>query len=235
MYVGIFMLVGLATLGVVKFRQLKQKARRQQLVEYQLRALKNQIDPHFTFNIINSISLVVATGDIQTAQEYLDKLAKLLRAVLDHSDRAFVSVDAALETVRVYLDLEKIRFKEKLEWRIEVDPKADVSVFIPRMMLQQFVDNALRHGLRHKEGTGRIDVRVFKQGADLCVEICDNGIGRAEAKKLNTGNTGNGTVIMQEMLKAYNDLYETKIEVKIRDLGSRQKPEGTCVKITING
>lgn len=173
-------------------RQIKREANRamrirQELVELESRALRAQMNPHFLFNALNSIQECVITDKTEAACEYLSKFARLLRLILENSEAEFVPVDRELEGLRLYLELESLRFDHGLEYRIEVDPAIDrVHTLMPPMLIQPYVENALWHGLAQKQGDRRVSVTIRRDDASLICTIEDNGIGRSRAAALRS-------------------------------------------------
>ncbi len=151
----------------------------QQLAEVQLAALRSQMNPHFIFNALNSIKKFVIANEPINAEKYLGKFSKLIRTILDNSRSGMVTVEKEVQLLQLYLDLEQLRFGERLSYSIEVDEsinKGDTQ--IPSMIVQPFVENAMLHGIMHRDNGGKVTV-VFSNHADwLQITIEDNGVGR---------------------------------------------------------
>ena len=126
------------------------------LTELEMQALKAQINPHFVFNCLNSIKGFIFEKDFKQADKYLDKFSDLMRSTIDNSDASIISLQSEMNYLDNYLQLEKLRFEEKFDYRIEVDTDIDnEKIFVPAMLLQPYVENAIRHGMRvleHKKG-----------------------------------------------------------------------------------
>ena len=123
-----------------------------QLTELQLAALRGQMNPHFIFNALNSIKKFVLTNDAANADKYLGKFSKLIRSILDNSRSGIISLKKEVEMLTLYLELEKLRFGEKLSYDIFLDISLqEGSIFIPTMIVQPFVENAILHGIMHKD------------------------------------------------------------------------------------
>lgn len=172
----------------VKNNQLKELAVEKQITDLKLENLRTQMNPHFIFNALNSIQEYIVLNRKEEASDYLGKFADLIRTYLDHSSRGFITVAEERDCLDMYLDLEKLRFEEKLEYTIDTSKLSSPERYqIPTMLVQPYVENAIKHGLLHKKENRELHVS-FKRSADesgkiTCV-IRDNGIGRAKAKAL---------------------------------------------------
>ncbi len=180
--------VGLATLamalGVMGYHQ--NKLRRQKLrherdkARSELRALRAQMNPHFIFNALASINDYVADNERDLASSYLTKFAMLMRLVLENSRETEVTLAKDLKALELYMELEQLRMNGKFQFLIELAPALDPEqVMVPPLALQPFVENAIWHGIAHKEGSGRVDISIKQQAGRLVVTIVDNGVGIA--------------------------------------------------------
>jgi two-component system, LytTR family, sensor kinase len=171
--------------GHEKYRQQKQLALQSalqlselktQLATAQLVALKNQLQPHFLFNTLNSIVALVRLQQSAPAEDMLEQLADLLRCVLRDSDAQEVSLGDELEMIRRYISIEQVRFQGRLQVEIDVKPELIRSgVRVPNMCLQPLVENAIRHGISRSTAVGRVHIRVARLGNSLKIEVHDNG------------------------------------------------------------
>ena len=212
----------------------------QKIAETEMAALRAQMNPHFIFNCLNSIQFFTAQNDSERASEYLTKFSRLIRLVLENSKSERVSLQNELETLRLYLDMEAMRFQQKVRYEIQVSNEIDTeSLQIPPLLLQPFVENAIWHGLMHKEEGGTVTVSVHHpQPNRLRVEVTDNGIGRAKAaeykSKSATKNKSLGMKLTAERIELINQLYHTHTQVQVDDLiDERGQPAGTRVIIEI--
>ena len=142
-----------------------------------------------------------------------------MNITLRDADRASRTIELELEYVRLYLELEKMRFGDKLEYQLEIDPHVNQQKEIPNMLMQTWVENAIKHGIRHKEGIGTIRVAVINRnstGFSVCVE--DNGIGRTKAKEMATTGSGQGLKILNEQITIYNQVNKFKISMTSSDI-----------------
>jgi LytS/YehU family sensor histidine kinase len=158
------------------------------LTELEMQALKAQINPHFVFNCLNSIKGFIFDRDYAQADKYLDKFSDLMRSTIDNSDASIISLQSEISYLDNYLQLEKLRFEEKFNYKIEVAADIDKEqFFVPAMLLQPYVENAIRHGMRFLENRmGQININVNKENNFLVCEIDDNGIGREKAAELKS-------------------------------------------------
>lgn len=169
--------------GHEKYRQQKQLALqselqlsdlRTQLATAQLAALKHQLQPHFLFNTLNSIMALVRRHESAPAEQMLERLGDLLRCVLRDSNAQEVSLGHELELVRLYLEIEQVRFRERLQVEIEVKPELLKSM-VPNMCLQPLVENAIHHGIGSSSALGKVLIKSTKSGDSLRIEVHDNG------------------------------------------------------------
>ena len=185
----IFAVVLLGLLGAVAFGFYiyRQRQERRQ-TELELANLRAQINPHFIFNCLNSIYRYTKERDTDTAAKYLQKFSSLLRLVLENSRSEKITLARDLEALQLYIDIEALRFKEKLQFSLEMDPEIDPTFLqLPGMLIQPHVENAIWHGLMHRESGGRITVRVTQPAENLLrIEVEDTGIGRTAAAKMES-------------------------------------------------
>lgn len=210
------------------------------LAEMEMAALRAQMNPHFIFNCLNSIKLYTIENDSQRASAYLTKFSRLIRLVLENSRSEKVTLKNELNALELYLQLEAMRFKDKLHFIIHVEAELDAdSIEIPPMLLQPYVENAIWHGLMHKREGGSVLVKVVALHEDcLQVRITDDGIGRANAAGLKsksvTSNKSFGMKVTGERISIINQLYHTNTQVAVKDLvDSEGNAAGTEVILNI--
>jgi len=188
--------------------QIKLEEQERLLLNARMTALQNQINPHFLFNTLNSVSSLVRFAP-DTARELILKLAKILRRLL-HSSDAFVPLQEEIDFIDNYLDIEVVRFgRDKLRVFKELDP-ASLEVMVPSMLLQPLVENSIKHGLSTKLEGGSIFLRSRLADADLTIEVEDDGVGMGSAQLLEKptglGEGGIGMANIAERLKVlYGD------------------------------
>lgn len=222
-------------------KENKEAEFQRRLGDISLSALRSQMNPHFIFNCLNSIKLYTTQNDTMAASDYLTKFSRLIRLVLENSRNDRISLASELDALRLYIEMEAMRFKEKLQYDISVEKNVDMDyIEIPPLLLQPYVENAIWHGLMQKEEGGRIDIHVGIQPGEsmLLVTITDNGIGRARSKELMsktaTKHKSYGMKVTSERLALINQVYKTGTDVIIDDLMDKEgHPAGTKVTIQI--
>lgn len=210
----------------------------QQIAEVELNALKAQMNPHFVFNCLNSINTYIILNDPQSASNYLSKFSKLIRKVLDASRSELIPLKDELETLQYYIDLEKMRYSDKFTVEYHTDFRLDMdNIEIPPMMIQPFVENAIWHGLMHKEASdGKLFVGFyFVEPNRVRFVIEDNGVGREKSSEINhmkrvKTHKSHAMNVTDERIAIMAERYQIKIDKTILDLkDSVGKPLGTRV------
>lgn len=229
MIMGILWLLSL----VQRKYMLRRIESEKRLTALQVKALKNQITPHFTLNVLNSIGSLYASDKKEQADMALGKFAKLLRTALLSSDNVAVALKDEIFFVRNYLELEKIRLNGRLNYRFDIDESILQSTRIPKMMLHTFVENAIKHGIRHmdEKHKGLVEIKMISSKEWLIVNIEDNGIGLEKAAELTTNSTKQGLQILDEAFRLYKQLENRSIQYKIGN--STTHSSGTCVTIKL--
>ena len=186
-------------------------------------ALASQINPHFLFNTLTSISSLIRSQP-ETARMLIVKLSVLLRRLL-RSQEHFISLREELEAIDEYLDIESIRFGPRLRIEKSIDP-ASLNVVVPSMLLQPLVENAIRHGLAPKVGEGRITIRSVRENGHAIIDVIDNGVGvgRTQAERVRAGGIGLRNV--NERLRV---IYGANYQLQLDSVPG----EGTCARIVI--
>ncbi len=178
----------------IRMRSFKAKAAiKQQLAELEAKAIRAQMNPHFIFNSLNAIQESIVTEKVDAAYDYLSRFSKLLRMVLDNSEKNLIPLSSELETIRLYLSLEALRFSQSFSYIIEVDEQVDKDdIYIPSLLLQPFAENAIWHGLINKEGEKKLLLHFDEKNGSLECVIQDNGVGRARATEIKQQKLGAG-------------------------------------------
>ncbi len=207
--------------------------------ELTMQALRAQMNPHFIFNSLNSIQSFILQNDSVQATAFLAKFSKLVRLILQNSQTPFITLDNELESLRLYLELEALRFNNHFSYYIAYPPDMEISVVkVPPLIIQPYVENAIWHGLMHKTETGRLDIIISEEEDCLSIQIADNGIGRKEsallAGKTPTRYKAMGMRITADRISILNQAYHNKPSVRILDLVDEQgNATGTEVTIKI--
>ena len=155
------------------------------LSQAQLQALRMQLNPHFLFNTLNSVSSLMYT-DVDAADAMLARLSELLRLTVDRDLQQEIPLAEELELVRRYLDIEQIRFEERLRVTIDVDPEAMQAV-VPSLALQPLIENAIHHGIAPRREGGSIEIRAARDDGRLCLSVADDGIGARQQPRERVG------------------------------------------------
>lgn len=203
------------------YRQGKMKAKQKAAVLEQ-KLLRSQMNPHFIFNSLVAIQSYIYKNEAVLAGDFLARFAELIRFALESSRNEFLSLDKEIRMMRIYLELQKLRFENLFDYSLIVDEELEPeSATIPPMFAQPFVENAIEHGLRHLESGGLIEIR-YQQLDECCVRITisDNGIGRAKANKIKkkTNHQSLAIDITRERLEILSGKFKRKYSFKIRDL-----------------
>lgn len=212
----------------------KKNALERKNFELERNALANQMNPHFIFNSLGSISGFVAENEKEKAIEYLGVFSKLIRYNLEQSREQLVSVDQEARMLRVYLHLQQLRFDHKFNYAVEVGEEVDATVALPPMFIQPFVENAILHGVVPKEGKGNILVTFELNDADelVCI-IADDGIGITESKKrksiFETKKKSLAMTITEERKEILNSKNEEKIRIHVHENSGEKS--GTTVEL----
>ena len=208
--------------------------------EMEMKALRAQMNPHFIFNCLTSINRYIVKSDHKTASNYLTKFAKLIRLILDNSAEEYISLDTEEQTLRLYIDMELLRFDHAFEYEISNDEAVETeSISIPPMLIQPYVENAIWHGLLHKQDQGKLYVRFERNGNNsLIVKVEDNGVGRQKAKELEGNHDfkkkSYGMQISKDRIEIINRLYKYKTSVNVIDLKDQNDdPSGTRIVLEI--
>jgi ligand-binding sensor domain-containing protein len=210
-----------------------------QLSEIQMQALRAQMNPHFLFNSLNSIKYFAISKSKDETAAYLSKFAMLVRAILNNSKERTISLKDELDALQLYIEIEHLRLEGKFEYNIDIDSGIHIrQAQIPPMILQPYVENAIWHGLMHKDGKGRLLVQVKDLGQTIQCIIEDNGIGRARSEEIRKKQTDHkksvGMQITGDRIALINKIYRIDTQVHIIDLADADgNAKGTRVVINI--
>jgi ligand-binding sensor domain-containing protein len=210
------------------------------LANNELKALRAQMNPHFIFNALNSIQHFIMSSDEQGASKYLNKFAKLIRSILNNTEKTSVSLKDEVESLRLYIELEMLRFESKFDYDIRVDSNTDLDFYeVPTLLIQPYVENAIIHGLVPKKEKGKLDIEMKIENNFILCTINDNGIGRersseSKANSVKRGHKSLGMKITRDRLELLNSVHNSSLSVNITDLyGDNGEAAGTKVEIFI--
>jgi len=179
--------------------------------EAELRALRYQIHPHFLFNTLNAISTLVIQGRSTAAVSMISRLADFLRATLDDKNANEVSLEEELFLTEQYFEIEKTRLGERLTVRMNLDP-ALLSCLVPHLVLQPLVENAIRHGIAPRRGSGKVTISVARTDGRARITVSDDGLGKAARPVAAENSKGIGLVNTEKRLKElYGDNYQFEL------------------------
>ena len=199
-----------------------------------LQSLRREMNPHFIFNSLNSVNQFISQNKELEANKYLTSYSNLMRNMMENSSKDFILLGNEIELMQKYLDLEHMRFADKFDFSISVDDNLDVeSTFVPNMLIQPNLENAIWHGLRYLDGKGFLSLTFSMENNQIIVLIEDNGIGITKSNELKTQNQkiheSLGLKNTQARIELLNDLYKKHISFQLIE---KQYPEtGTIVKI----
>ena len=221
--------------------EIKQKelvSINEQLAEARLAALQAQMNPHFIFNALNSIKRMILDADNEKASRYLSKFALMIRMTLNHSKEIFVTLDENVEYLKAYLEMEQLRFSDSFTYTIFTDDGIDTSeTFIPSLMMQPLVENAIWHGLLQSETDKKIMIAFTQDQNTITCIIEDNGIGIDLSKEFKERNNSThrsvGLENLQKRIKMINEKYNIGCSLEITDLKKENK-NGTRAVLKFN-
>jgi LytS/YehU family sensor histidine kinase len=203
--------------------KLERAAYQSKAIELEMQALRAQMNPHFIFNCLNSINRFILKNESEAASDYLTKFSKLIRLILQNSQAKTVTLANELEALGLYLEMEMLRFEDQFDYQITCHPQLEAEdLEVPPLLIQPYVENAIWHGLMHKEGKGHIS--IYLQGTEqmLICSIEDDGIGRKRAGELKsksaTKKKSLGMQITSHRLQLLRELYGRQPTVVVEDL-----------------
>lgn len=234
--IGTLVLLIISALGYVFYKRRRDALEKKKIAEFnakvaetELKALRSQMNPHFIFNSLNSISDFIARKDIKQADDYLVKFSKLTRSILENSEKKWIPLEEDLELMELYIQLEALRLEEKLTYTITIDESVETdNTLIPPFILQPFIENSIWHGIAPKNGLGQIDLSIKKAEDMLVCSVDDNGVGRLKNHGQTHKNNSFGLKITKNRIDIINHLKNTKGSLKLFD-----KNEGVRVEIRL--
>jgi ligand-binding sensor domain-containing protein len=234
----VFILVSVVLLLYVityRIRRIKkEESLKYKIIESEMKSLRSQMNPHFIFNSLNSINGFVIENKTHLASDYLTKFARLIRLILENSKNETITLEKELDTLKLYLLMESLRFEDKFEYHIQIEEGIELEeIFIPPLIIQPFVENAIWHGLLHRTSKGKLEINIFQKSNQLSIEVIDDGIGREKSATYKN--------IKHESRKSYGiEITKQRIlslnkqnTIEIIDLKNGLEPIGTKVQITL--
>lgn len=232
--ISVSLLLFLMVAILLHFRRKKQNVIKQETLKLQL--LRSQMNPHFLFNALGSIQNFMYKNETKKAASYLGNFASLTRSVLEHSAAEFVPLEVEIETLRNYIELEKMRMQNSFSYKIDCNPDLDAAfINIPPMLVQPFVENAIKHGMKNLDYQGELLLQYREKENRLEIKVIDNGHGINSAKtKESKAHRSMSMQIFKERRAILSKQFGKEIEFRIVDRKARNNAEnGTEVTIII--
>lgn len=236
-FISLFIALALSIASYILYLYIKKIKIKQQNTELEQKLLASQMNPHFIFNALSAIQSYMYNNQSEEAGNYLSGFSRLVRLILQNSRSRFIPLDDEIQTLKLYLKLQKLRFADKFEYEIS-HPEAGklANIMVPPMMAQPFIENSIEHGILHKDGNGLISINISIREKNIGLEICDDGIGIKKARELNQNlrnHTSFATSITRERLTILEKTFKVKSEIKIIDRSTAEQTSGTRVILTI--
>jgi hypothetical protein len=211
---GIALLV--LILGGFAFYQQRKFKHQQAVSDMEQRMLRLQMNPHFIFNALASIQNYILQSDTKESVSYLAKFGKLMRQILEHSREEFITIEEETDMLRNYLEIQQLRFKNRFDFKIEIDPAIDpTELQIPPLFAQPFVENAIEHGLKDKTSDGLITIRFSPEGKNIRLEVEDNGSGINTTSISNKTHKSLASIISRERLEILSKRLKMEFTMEI--------------------
>ncbi|MCD6659671.1 MAG: histidine kinase [Lentimicrobium sp.] len=241
-FIALVILLALASVLAFYYYRLKivkkEHALQNDINWYRQQALTRQMDPHFVFNTLNSIQSYIIKNDRLSSSQYLSKFARLMRLILNNSQKQAIPLSDEIAALNLYMELESLRFQQKFEFSIITDHSVDVdSCYIPAFLIQPFVENAIWHGIMGLKIQGIIRISFSRERDQLICQVEDNGIGRTQSMEMKPENEKQkkslGISLVETRLNLLNYFYSVNMKIVFTDLFNEDNsPAGT--KVTIN-
>lgn len=219
-------------------RQIKRRLTLQkEVAEYEQKALHLQMNPHFVFNCLGSISSFIVQNGTDSALKYLSKFSKLMRLTLEYSKGALIPIDKEVDSLQNYLELEQLRFHNKFEFSITSSPNVEFNMGLPPLLIQPFVENAILHGMVPKEGNGRIEVDFDVKDNQLVCTIKDDGIGVSKSieikENLVKAHQSRALEITKKRLEIMEATISKSAQIDIKQIEENGTTAGTIVTLRL--
>ncbi len=226
-----------------KKKEVFQKQIDNEINQYRQVALSRQMNPHFIFNSLNAIQHYILQNNIRQSNRFLTKFSKLIRLILDNSQNTLITLDNEIVTLNLYMELEALRFKEKVQFETYVSPDIDTyAVMVPPMLIQPFIENSIWHGIMNKEDEdekGKVSLSFVQEHNKIICTISDNGVGRKKSAEINQRKISTyksrGTTITQKRVDVLNKMYKKNITIVYKDpVDENGNSKGTIVTISFS-
>ncbi len=230
------MMIFLITHFVKKRRDKKLRSLlyEKKIAELELQAIKAQINPHFIYNCLNSIQFLLYKKDYEETENYLDTFSRMIRKTLLYSEKTFMPIREEIDYLTLYLNMEKLRFKGHFNYTIDVAANVNKSWQIPSLLIQPFVENAIKHGVSQlRDRKGMIEIHFDYHNQQLTIIIRDNGVGIRDKSLLSKKSDSFGIKLSRKRIEVFRQLFDTDITIEIHDL-SEKGQQGTEIKLNLN-
>ncbi len=220
-------------------RRINRKAmerlrREKRQKELQIKAIRLKAIPHFHANVLASIEYFLMNNSSEEAIRYLKMYSDFTNMTLSDIDRPARNIDEETDYIRLYLELEQLRLGDRLKYDITIEDDVERQTLLPTMLLYTYCQNAVKHGIGNKTGGGHIGIHIRRDNEDIVVEVRDDGVGRAEAARLNRNSTKQGLLLLHEQIALYNQTNRRPIRQKVTDLYDADgKPSGTSFEMFV--
>ncbi len=235
--IGTLLVIGLIFLLINRYQVKRRLTLQKEVAEYEQKALHLQMNPHFVFNCLGSISSFIVQNGTDSALKYLSKFSKLMRLTLEYSKDTLIPIDKEIESLQNYLELEQLRFHDKFEFTIKSSESVEFNMGLPPLLIQPFVENAILHGLVPKEGAGLIQVNFDVENGQLVCTITDDGIGITQSAAIKEHSMKAHKSMALEITKKRLEIMEATIsksaQIDIRELEENNKVVGTRVTLRL--
>lgn len=217
----------------VRNREKLQK----EIASLQLQLINSQLDPHFTFNALNTVSAKILKGERYEAYDLMNSFSNIMRSAMLFSEKESWSLEEELKFTNDYLSLMKVRFAPRFNFSIESGENIKLNkMFIPRLLVQNFAENAVKHAFTNINYPGFLTISIYQIDHSIEIQLTDNGIGREKAKinaDASSNKSGKGITLNRKQLEIFNKLHLTSIHFVIEDIYTKDVASGTRIKITI--
>ena len=234
--VTIIILIVLAWMIRLKFRSIRAELAKSEIEQ---RMLRTQMNPHFIFNILTTLQNLILNNDVSNANKYLTRFSKLLRMILQNSRSTYISISEEVNIITNYIELQKLRYNNKFNYKIDVDNTLDLELDqIPPMLAQPFIENSIEHGFVEANQEYLLDISIIRDNNFIIYTIADNGIGIEKSLKIKSQYKEDykslGIKIINDRMINLNKIQKQNIDLKVKDISTKTKSEqGTKVIITI--
>jgi LytS/YehU family sensor histidine kinase len=222
---------------IIRKEEQEKNRINQKLADFQMRAIRAQMNPHFIFNAISSIQNYILKSDVYQSYSYLSKFALLIRNVLDNSKEEYITLEKEINSLNLYIELEQLRFKDSFETKIHIDNELDTeNTYVPTMFIQPYIENAIWHGLMPKKKDAKLWLSFQQEDDLLKITIKDNGIGRWQSGQHKKGkkHISKGMTLIEERLRSLEIKNNRTYSITVKDLkDDNENPLGTEVFIVI--